>query len=154
MKQVFCYDIETLNIATFTFIAKNSDYTRTFVIADYKDEREELFHFLKTEVLGLVGYNCIYFDAQILEFMYRNPNCTAKEIKTYAYVITKENDRRPDVPEWKLRIPHLDLYKIYHFDNANKRTGLKWCEFMMDLDNIEDMPSQGEGENWEEMVLA
>jgi len=86
--------------------------------------------------------------------LYRNPACSSLEIRNYAMLITGDNERRPDVPEWKLRIPQLDLFKINHFDNKNRRTGLKWCEFMLDLDNIEDMPSQGEGSNWEEMVLS
>ena len=113
-----------------------------------------MFEFLENEVAGLVGFNSINFDAQVLEYMYRNSDCTPSDIKRYAQIITSDNDRQLDVPEWKLRHKHLDLYRIHHFDNKNKRTGLKWCEFMMDLENIEDMPSQGEGKNWLEMVLS
>lgn len=153
-KRIFVYDLETLNIFTASFIDKNSDEIRQFVISDTKDQRLELFKFLDEEVKGLVGFNNIFFDAQVLEYMYRNPDCTSNDIRNYAQIITSEDDRRVDVPEWKLRIPQLDLYKINHFDNKNRRTGLKWCEFMMDLDNIEDMPSQGEGNNWEQMVLS
>lgn len=154
MKKTYVFDLETLNIFTATFIDKDSDDKRIFVIADYKDERKELFNFLNNEVAGLIGYNSIYFDAQIIEFLYRNPNATAKEIQMYAAIITSDNNRRMDVPEWKLRHKHLDLYKVNHFDNKNRRVSLKWCEFAMDMDNIEDMPSQGEGSNWEEMVLS
>lgn len=113
-----------------------------------------MFDFLENEVAGLVGFNSLNFDAQVLEYIYRYPDCTAGDIKRYAQIITSDNDRQLDVPEWRLRHKHLDLYRIHHFDNKNKRTGLKWCEFMMDLENIEDMPSQGEGENWLEMVLS
>lgn len=154
MKRIWVYDLETLNIFTATFVDRDSDETRTFIIANYKDERESLFNFLNTEVDGLVGYNCLWFDAQILEFLYRNPKVTALEIRNYAEIITSNDREFPDIPEWRLRIPHLDLYKIHHFDNKNRRVSLKWCEFMMDFENIEDMPSQGEGNNWEEMVLS
>lgn len=154
MKRIWVYDLETLDLFTATFLDRDSDEKRSFVFSKTKDERPEMFEFLSKEVAKLIGYNCLHFDSQILEYMYRYPNCSPDDIRRYAQIITSDNDRRPDVPEWKLRIPHLDLYKVNHFDNKNRRTGLKWCEFMMDLDNIEDMPSQGEGENWEEMVLS
>lgn len=153
MKRIWVYDLETLNIFTATFLDKNSDEIRTFVISADVDQRNELFLFLETEVSGLVGYNCINFDSQILEYLYRNPTATPNDIRNYAQIIVDGKDF-PDVAEWRLKIPHLDLYKIHHFDNKNKRTSLKWCEFGLDLENIEDMPSDGEGDNWTEKVLS
>jgi hypothetical protein len=154
MKKTYVYDLETLNIFTATFIDKDSDEKRVFAITDTIDERKELFNFLNTEVLALIGYNCIHFDAQILEYMYRRPNCTVEEIRRYAQIITSDNDKRPDVPEWNLRIVHLDLFRALSLSTKAKRTGLKWCEFQLDMENIEDMPSQGDGDNWLEMVLS
>lgn len=155
MKSKWVYDLETLSLFTATFLHKDTDELKVFVLSETKNEISELFEFLETRVDGLIGYNCLFFDAQILEYLYRNPNCNADDIKRYAQLITSNNNSfQTDVPEWRLRIPHLDLYKIHHFDNKNRRIGLKWCEYMMDLDNIEDMPSQGEGSNWEEMVLS
>jgi len=153
-KRVWVYDLETLDIFTATFIDRDSDETRVFVISKSKDEREELFSFLKNEVSGLIGYNSVHFDGQIVEYMFRNLNCTPQEIRRYARIITSEDNRRPDVAEWQFRIPQLDLFRSLSLSTKQKRTGLKWCEFMMDLENIEDMPSQGEGDNWEEMVLS
>jgi len=153
-KRVWVYDLETLDIFTATFIDRDSDETRVFVISKSKDEREELFSFLKNEVSGLIGYNSVHFDGQVIEYMFRNPNCTPQDIKRYARIITSEDNRRPDVAEWQFRIPQLDLFRSLSLSTKAKRTGLKWCEFMMDLENIEDMPSQGEGDNWEEMVLS
>jgi hypothetical protein len=154
MKKTWVWDLETLDIFTATFLDRDSDDTRVFVFSKTKDERPQMFEFLSNEVAGLIGYNSLHFDAQVLEYMYRYPDCTPQDIRNYAQIITSNNDRQSDVPEWKLRHKHLDLYKVNHFDNKNRRTGLKWCEFGMDLDNIEDMPSQGEGSNWEEMVLS
>ena len=154
MKKTYIWDIETLDIFTATFVDKGSDEKRVFVISKTKDERKELFEFLNTEIAGLIGYNSIFFDAQVIEYMYRYPDCTVQDIKSYASIITSNNDRRPDVPEWNLRHKHLDLFKALSLSTKAKRVGLKWCEFMMDMENIEDMPSQGEGDNWEEMVLS
>ncbi|NBP00887.1 MAG: hypothetical protein EBU90_12280 [Proteobacteria bacterium] len=152
--RVWVYDLETLDIFTASFIDRDSDETRVFVISKSKDEREELFRFLKEEVSGLIGYNNINFDGQVIEYMFRNPKCTPQDIRRYAQIITSEDNRKPDVPEWAFRIPQLDLFRALSLSTKAKRVGLKWCEFMMDLENIEDMPSQGEGENWEEMVLS
>lgn len=153
-KRVWVYDLETLDLFTATFIDRDSEETRVFVISKDKDERESLFKFLNKEVSGLIGYNSVNFDGQVIEYMYRNPNCTSQDIRRYAQIITSEENRRPDVPEWNFRIPQLDLFRALSLSTKAKRVGLKWCEFMMDLENIEDMPSQGDGFNWEEMVLS
>jgi hypothetical protein len=34
----------------------------------------------------------------------------------------------------------MDLFKIHHYDNKNRRVSLKRLEFEMDLENIEEMP--------------
>jgi hypothetical protein len=154
MKRVWVFDLETLDLFTATFLDRDSNDLRTFVISKTKDKRKELFEFLSNEVSGLIGYNSLHFDSQIIEYLYRYPNCTALDIKNYASVIVNNNNRRPDVPEWNLRHKHLDLFRALSLSTKAKRTGLKWCEFMMDLENIEDMPSQGESNNWEEMVLS
>ena len=153
-KRVWVWDLETLDVFTATFLDRDSDETRVFVIDNELDDKEQMFEFLDNEVAGLIGFNSINFDAQVLEYMYRNPDCTPGDIRRYAQIITSDNDRMNDVPEYRLRHKHLDLYRIHHFDNKNKRTGLKWCEFSMDLENIEDMPSDGEGSNWLEMILS
>lgn len=156
-KKVWVYDLETLDIFTATFLHRDSDEKRVFVLTNIEEDefhRYEFFQFLDTEVLGLIGYNCLFFDAQVLEYIFRNPDCSALEIRNYAQIITSDSDRRMDVPEWKLRIPQLDLFKALSLSVKAKRTGLKWCEYMLDMDNIEDMPSQGDGNNWKEMVLS
>ena len=154
IKRIFCFDLETLNIFTATFIDKDSDDTRVFILTSDINQIPELLNFLNTEVSGLIGYNSISFDAQILEYIYRHPNCSADDIRRYAQIITSDDNRRPDVPEWKLRIPQLDLFRALSLSVKAKRVSLKWCEFMMDLDNIEDMPSQGDGDNWIQQVLS
>ncbi len=37
-------------------------------------------------------------------------------------------------------VEQIDLFKIHHFDNKNRRVSLKRLEFEMDLENIEEMP--------------
>ena len=152
-KKTWFWDLETLNIFTATFVDKDSDEKRVFVLTNVENQIPELLIFLNTEVAGLIGYNSINFDAQVIEYIYRNPNCTADQIRQYAILITSDYNRRPDVPEWKLRHKHLDLFRALSLSTKAKRVGLKWTEYMLDMENIEDMPSQGEGYTWEEMVL-
>lgn len=154
MKRIWIFDLETLNYFTACFVDRDSDEIRTFVIGKDRDDRKLLFDFLNTEVDGLIGYNSIFFDAQIIEYMYRYPNCTAENIRSYAYAITQDNNRRPDVAENNLRHKHLDLFRALSLSVKAKRTSLKWTEYQIDFDNIEDMPSQGEGDNWLEMILS
>ncbi len=148
------WDLETLNIFTATFLNLETEEIKQFVISDKRNDRKELFQFLDNEVEWLIGYNSIFFDAQIIEYMYRYPDCTALNIKKYAEIITSENDRKPDVPEWQLRHKHLDLFKALSLSVKAKRTGLKWTEFQMDFENIEDMPSEGDGDTWLEQILS
>lgn len=154
MKKIWIWDIETLsNIFTATFIDKDSDEIRTFVYNERINQIKEMINFLNTEVSGLVGYNSIFFDSQVIEYIYQNINCSYKDICKFASNLI--NSEKPKtIPEWKLRHKHLDLFKALSLSTSAKRTSLKWCEFMLDLDNIEDMPSQGDGNTWEEMVLS
>ena len=156
MKRIWIFDLEVFpQIFCGTFLDKDSKEKRVFIISNTKDERQELFNFLNTEVQGLVGFNNLNYDSQIIEYLYRHPQATCLDLRQYSDVIISEQEnRRPDVPEWKLKIPHLDLFKALSLSSSAKRTSLKWCEYMLDLDNIEDMPSQGDGNNWEEQVLS
>jgi len=154
MRKTWVYDLEVLpTVFTATFIDRDSDEKRVFVFNKDINDKHKLFVFLDEEVDGLIGYNCLHYDAQILHYLYRNPSCTTYEIRNYSDIVTGNNDRRPDVPEWKLKIPHLDLFRALSLSVKSKRTGLKWCEFGMDMENIEDMPSQGEGETFLDMLL-
>lgn len=138
IKKIWIYDLECYaQLFSATFIDKDSDECRVFYIYKDVDQRKDLFKFLNNEVKGLVGFNVLGYDSQLLEFLFRNPTATTYELRNYSDLIVNSENRKPDVPEWQLKIPHLDLYKIHHFDNKNRRTSLKWCEFMMDLENVE-----------------
>ena len=59
MRKTWIYDLETLDIFTATFVDKDSDETKAFVIADSKDERLELFQFLDTEVQYIILHSML-----------------------------------------------------------------------------------------------
>lgn len=148
------FDLECYSqLFSATFIDKDSDETVVFYIYKDVDQRKQLFDFLDNRVSGLIGYNNLNYDSQLIEFLYRNPTATTQELRNYSDIIVNSENRKLDVPEYRLKIPHLDLYRVHHFDNKNRRTGLKWIEFMLDMENIEDLPSQGTGDTWLEQVL-
>ena len=96
------------------------------------------------------GFNSLAFDSQITQILLNNKTQLralsgaekAKTIYDYAqYVISKtDHNEFVDYPEWKLSIKNLDIYKINHWDNANRRTSLKWSQYSMDWYNVEEMP--------------
>lgn len=150
-KKVWTYDLETLpNFFCAVFKLKDEQDIRIFEISSYRDDYDALMAFLKTEVMALRGFNNIEFDAQVIEYIW-NKKRSVEEI--YSFVETLiDSDKKPYNSN-KFHIFNLDIYKILHLDNKNRRVGLKWCQFMIDWHNIEDMPFHKAIENREEAEL-
>ena len=149
------YDLETLsNLFTACFLDVDTDKKKQFILYNNKKYFVEFISFLesiKTNNYTLVGFNNVYFDAQIIEFIFDNhknwSDLTMEGIVStiYSHVqwITSLDDSVKYSslrPEWKLSIPQIDLYLINHYNNKNKRTSLKWVEFTMKMKSIEEMP--------------
>lgn len=169
-KNVWVYDVETI-LRTFTYTAYNIDTKETvqFVIHESRNDLEEFIEHLYI-CKGHVGFNNLAFDGQIIQFiieksnswinnqnnLFSSPSIIANEIYQYAQkTIEKANSGAwGDYPEWKMKIPQLDLFKIHHYDNKNKMTGLKWVEYSLDLDNIEEMPIHHTSEVTEDQIQS
>lgn len=97
-----------------------------------------------------VGFNNLRFDAQVIEWILRNYEkwnndtnleIAAKIAKKASDIIEDANyDIFPDYREFELSIKHLDVFKIAHYDNKNRRIGLKQLQAEMDYENIEETP--------------
>jgi hypothetical protein len=97
-----------------------------------------------------VGYNNLRFDSQVVEWVLRNHNdwydlsaleVCAKIAQKAADVIHDANyDVFPEYREEWLTLKQIDLFRVNHYDNKNRRVSLKRLEFEMDLPNIEEMP--------------
>ncbi len=151
MNTIVVYDIETLsNLFLYYDYNPKTEDDHVFIFHESRNDLKEFIEYLKTKGLNQVGFNNINFDAQVLQWILDNEyklsklsgDALAKEVYQYSqYVISKQNGGGwPDYPEWKLKIPQLDLFKIWHFDNKAKATGLKWIQFSMDWDNLLEMP--------------
>src|SRR5690606_3134942 len=91
-KKVWAWDLETLDYFTAYFIDVNSDEEKCFALGKDINQIPDLIEFLFSEVRGLVGFNSLNFDAQIIEYVMDNPNCSAKDIKNLANTIIKYKD--------------------------------------------------------------
>tara|TARA_R110000851_G_scaffold78000_5_gene172073 strand:+ start:11971 stop:13929 length:1959 start_codon:yes stop_codon:yes gene_type:complete len=137
---VWVYDIETYpNIFTFVFRKVGERELKIFEISSRKNQIRELILFLKTRNLRLIGYNNVAFDYPVLHYILKNPNTTLQEMFDYVQesIIGSEF---PVIPEWNIVIPQVDLYKICHYDNMARATSLKWLEFTLRWEKLQDLP--------------
>ena len=150
--KVLCYDIETMQELFLICIyipdtqqwhefqvSKNANELDTFM--KFADDHKEFYW---------VGYNNLRFDSQVVEWIMRNNDqwvelgrleICAKIAQKAADIIHDANyDVFPEYREEWLQLKQIDLFRIHHYDNKNRRVSLKRLEFEMDLVNIEEMP--------------
>lgn len=153
-KKYWVMDYETIvNCFVAVFIDLNSSVCKKFIINRDTNDLQKLLKFFKENIdYGdwHFGYNNLAFDAQITEFILQNQkelleldssDLTAT-ISSYAkYVIERSQAGEfLDYPEFKLSIRCVDIFKLNHWDNAAKRSSLKWIQYSMDWFNVEEMP--------------
>lgn len=140
-KQLFIWDLETYPnffLAVFKNIVTGKYHY--FEISDRKNDQINLKKFLNEQVKGLIGFNNLNFDYPVLHntILKSNKLLTAQEIYKEVEIII--NTKYSAIWDNQIKIPQLDLYRIWHYDNKNKSTSLKWLEFAMRLPNVEDLP--------------
>ena len=52
----------------------------------------------------------------------------------------KDQNSFLEYPPSKLKIRQIDLFKMNHWDNRAKMSSLKWIQYSMDWENVEEMP--------------
>lgn len=140
------YDIETLsNCFTYSAVDRDSDNIVKFVIWKEKNELYDLLVHLQN-VKGMIGFNNINFDYPVMHYIISerekliqmDGDKIAKLIyKKAQSVISQEYSA---VKESDVIIPQLDLFRIWHYDNKARMTGLKKLEIAMCFENVQDMP--------------
>lgn len=150
--EVEVYDIECLT-GMFLYCGYNptSKTWVEFEISEYKNELFALIkHLYSLRAVYGISYNGISYDNQILQFVLDNHQRWIDYdgerilgiIKKFSNkIIDDQNyDLFPPYKEEDMENIQIDLLKIHHYDNENKRTSLKWLEFSMDFYNVEEMP--------------
>ncbi len=125
------------------FLNDRTGERKLFEISFRHNNCEQLKLFLQKNVKGLKGYNNVHYDSQLIQYI-QNSKLTITADELYKFSQKIIDAEFPPYPSWKLNIPNLDIFKILHLDNKNRRVGLKWCEYMIDWHNIEDMPHHHE----------
>lgn len=139
-ESMWVYDIETYpNIFTACFINALTGEKRQYEISERRDDSEYLKEFLKwfkvTNVKA-VGFNNLGFDYPVLHDFMNGGNTYDKAQE----IITSDSRFGNMIWDNEMLFPQIDLYKIHHFDNQAKRTGLKDLEIAMRSESVQDLP--------------
>lgn len=139
---LWVYDIETYrNFFFAAFYNVKTKQWKLYEISDRYNTVAELKTFLLTRP-KLIGFNNVNFDYPVIhntilsipKLELITPERLYKEA---ARVISQKYSA---IWDNQTLIPQLDLYKIWHYDNKNKSTSLKWLEFAMRCEDVRDLP--------------
>jgi len=147
-------DYETLsNCFVAVFKHYKTDETHIYSVCKLQNDYEKFIDFLKQNIENKewhISYNGLAFDAQVTHNIIKHHDQlrdmegedVAHEIYKYAQAcIQKSNDGEfQEYAEWNMSIKQIDVFKLNHWDNAAKRSSLKWIQYSMDWDNMVDMP--------------
>ena len=145
-KTIIDYDIETFK-KIFCVVFKYQDKYLSFEISERKNDIIKLIQFLRNAIKQkwyFCGFNNVRFDAQILQWMLdeKRTNISSEQIHAFAQKVIEKSNRKefPPYPEYKLDIKQIDLFLQNHYNNLNRSTSLKWLEFSMNWDKVQDLP--------------
>ena len=147
-------DYETLsNCFIAVFEEVSSTNRMIFIVHKKANHIAELIKFLEKNISEQewhVSFNGLSFDSQITEYILKNKSILleshaediAKDIYKQAQQIIERSNAGefPEYSEKYLSIKQVDVFKLNHWDNAAKRSGLKWIQYSMDWMNIQEMP--------------
>lgn len=144
--KVYCADAETLK----ELIIWGGKDPKTgewiyYEVSRRRNDIDALVKFLvESQYDAVVTYNGVGFDLQVLQYILDNHekwyDKTWKEVCNIVYQFVQEMisnqdyNIQPPYKEQYMDIKSIDLFKILHYDNENRRTSLKWCMYSMDMD--------------------
>ena len=143
------YDIEVYpNVFTCTIVSIVTGQTWYFEISDYRDDTAVFCDFMELcsqRNVSWVGYNNLGYDYPVIHYIYKMRSVVAAPCDIYEKsmsIINADHNAKFAHLVWESDhvIRQIDLFKIHHFDNQARSTGLKMLEFNMRMDNIEDLP--------------
>jgi hypothetical protein len=149
------YDIETLaGTFTYTGLDIKTEQVYQYVIHPKLNQLDELIQHLEKCDAG-IGFNNIAFDYPVLHFIMKNadhwkwnklePNEIIADIYQKAQsIIEEQNNSKFGGSGFGIRakdivIPQIDLFKIWHYNNAARSQSLKGIEIAINFHNVQDM---------------
>lgn len=150
-ENILIYDIETIKGCFLCcFYKPSDDVFIDFIVHKDENQLPALLKFLdENKDFYQVGYNNLNFDSQVIEYIWRHQemfleqtNETVCELiwqKSQDIIETSNHGGFAPYKEFALSFKQLDVFKIQHFDNKNRRVGLKRLEFEMDAEDVREM---------------
>ena len=144
------YDLETLiNLFTYTGYDCINKKWRQFVVCSWLNQISELVDWLytiKDNNYYMIGFNNENFDYPIIhhiinhyeEYKYMTGEEIAQDIYNKAQQLI--NNEFNTIADKNKYIKQIDLFRIWHYNNAARSTSLKDLEICMNMPNVEEMP--------------
>ena len=147
-------DYETLsNCFVAVFRHYKTSEQKIYIVHDLQNDFDKFIEFLhqnRDEKQWHISYNGLAFDAQVTQYILNNhelwSNMSGCAIAEVIYAFAQETIARQNRKEWgvfapwHLQIGQIDIFKMHHWDNPAKRSSLKWIQYSMDWENLQDMP--------------
>ena len=140
------YDLECLsNLFTYTGYRPKTDEWFQYVICPWRNDAEQLYEHLTKEEIRQVGFNNLAYDYPLEhhflrhweeEYKYKDGQSLAQALYVKSQYLIEQMFTEVKKP----LIPQIDLYKIWHYNNAARSTSLKDLEIAMRMHNVEEMP--------------
>ena len=113
---IVTYDIEVFpNFFSYAAIDINTKKKFFYYLYENTTQIKELLIHLN-KVKGMIGFNNLNYDSKILFSINKN------SINEQIYNLSKSIINNEKIKYIKTKIPQLDLFKIWHFDNKARRT--------------------------------
>ena len=139
------YDLECLsNLFTYTGYRPKTNTWYQYVICPWRNDAKDLYNHLKEDIRQ-VGFNNLAYDYPLLHHFLRHWEgeyelFSGRELAQALYVKSQYLIDQLFTEVKKPLIPQIDLYKIWHYNNAARATSLKDLEIAMRMDSVEEMP--------------
>lgn len=158
----YWWDIETPKGAFLASYLDENGIWYDFHINKYKNDLYKLIKFLEDKK-EYIGFNTISFDAQVIKYIWDNYEYwldltnlqIAEKIYQFAQELIDNQNYGLFLPykETELIGRNIDVFKIQHFDNKNRRVGLKRLEYEMDAINVQEMDVSPHKEDFTEKEI-
>lgn len=147
---VWVFDVETLsNMFSYTAMHRKTKEVVQYTIWRNINELDELLTHLYS-VDGLIGFNNLSFDYPVLHFIMNSAekwkdkassgDTMTDEIYIKAQEVIEDEWSAYSIKQKYIKIPQLDLFTIWHYNNRARMTSLKKLQIAFRYHNVQDMP--------------
>lgn len=143
------YDLECYpNFFSCCAVSLDRDNYYTWEISERRNDKDALLdwlYYLQEHRAEMIGFNNIGYDYILIHELLRNPPTTTHETlykKSQQIFDSQKGGNNFGLNIWPNDrfISQIDLFKIWHFDNAARRQSLKGLQFNMRARTVVDLP--------------